>query len=119
MAAKVAYDTKGRKLKNFSKIYAKILEEERVREVALATAWSNMAATRKPSVTLQADGCLVTGETGDAILEKESGSVSIKQKDKRKLPPHRSNSLESWDGDFLFKGHSTFPFKRFQLRFVP
>ena len=85
MAAKVAYDTKWRKLKNFSKIYAKILEEERVREVALATAWSNMAATRKPSVTLQADGCLVTGETGDAILEKESGSVSIKQKDKRKF----------------------------------
>ena len=99
--AKVALDTKWRTLKNFSKIYAKILEEEREREVALATAIAEVR--RRPCLTLHADGCVAT-DCGDAILEKSSGCVTLKQQKKRKLPPHRSNSLESWDGDFRFKG---------------
>ena len=74
-------DSKWRKLKNFSKIYAKILEEENEREAAAAAA--AVERRGKPCVTLQADGCLST-DTGTAILAKESGCVTLKQKQKWK-----------------------------------
>ena len=99
----VALDSKWRKLKNFSKIYAEILEEERARDAAAAAAAAE-GKKRKPSLILRSDGCLAT-EDGGAILEKESGCVTLTQKkNKRPMPPHRSNSLENWDGEYLFKG---------------
>ena len=104
--SKVAQDTKWRTLKNFSKIYSKILEEEKEREAAAAAAAAVIAGqSKRPCLLLKEDGCLAT-DKGTSVLGKQSGSVSLKQQQKKKMPPHRSNSLENWDEEYALKGLS-------------